>query len=191
MASVTDVANRALQMLGEGRITSLTENSPAAREVDASYEIIRDAELRRNVWGFATSRATLAASATAPAFEYSYAFPVPSDFLRLHPRAEDETDWSVENVSGVGTCILTNDGTSIKVRYVARITDAGLFDALFVEALAARLAFELCERITNSSLKKKDAWEIYRASVADAKRVNAIEKISGTPPEDLWITARR
>lgn len=190
MASDTDIANRGLQLLGERRITSLDENSVAAREVNASYEVIRDAELRRHPWGFATTRATLAASSTAPDFEYSYAFPVPSDFLRLHPTHEDETDWAVERVSGVGTCICTNDGDTLKVRYIARVTDAGSFDPLFVEALAARIAFELAERITNSSQKKREAWETYVNAVAEAKKVNAIEKVSAENPEDSWITAR-
>lgn len=190
MASDTDIANRALQLLGEKRITSLTQDYPTARDINASYTLIRDAELRRHPWGFATTRATLAASATAPAFEYSYAFPVPSDFLRLHPSHTDESDWAIERVSGVGTCILTNDGDTLKVRYIARVSDAGVFDPLFVETFAARIAFELCEKITNSSQKKREAWEAYTMALADAKRVNAIEKVSAEPPEDPYITAR-
>ena len=190
MASETDIANRALQLLGDKRITSLAENSVPAREMNAAFAIVRDAELRRHVWGFATTRATLAPSVTAPDFKFDYAFPVPSDFLRLHPSYDEASDWSVERILGVGTCILTNEGDVLQVQYIARVTDTTAFDALFVDALSKRLAFELCEKITNSSQKTRDLWDLYQASIADAKRVNAIEKISAESPEDTWITAR-
>jgi hypothetical protein len=34
--------------------------------------------------------------------------------------------------------ILTNDGSSINIRYIARVTDPTQFDVAFVEALAVR-----------------------------------------------------
>lgn len=189
MASETDICNRALQKMGAGSITSIDENSPDARECKRAYSIVRDAELRRHVWGFATRRQILAPSTTAPAFGFTYAFPLPSDYLRLHPNALVD-DWSIEHVQGVGRCILTSDGTSIKVRYIARIEDTGQYDALFIEALAAKLALELHPKITQSALKERQAREDYKDAIADAKQVNAIEKVSADTPEDSWITAR-
>lgn len=189
MASETDICNRALQKMGAGRITSINEDSPDARECKRAFSIVRDAELRRHVWGFATRRQTLAASTTAPAFGYSYAFPLPSDYLRLHPDAQ-VTDWSIEYVAGVGRCILTDDGESLNVRYIARITDTAQYDALFVEAFAAKLALECHAKITQSTLKERQALEDYKMAITDAKAVNAIEKVSAEPPEDAWITAR-
>lgn len=55
----TDIANRALQHVGARRITSLLDNSKAASEVNACYDGLREAELRRNVWVAATRRAVL------------------------------------------------------------------------------------------------------------------------------------
>lgn len=64
------------------------------------------------------------------------------------------------------------------------------FDALFVEALACRLAVELAEEITQSNTKKADAAQQYRAALAEARRANAIERAYQIPATDDWLLAR-
>lgn len=57
-----DIANRALQHCGATRIDPLkgfAENSKNAAECAFCYDKVRRAELRRNVWAFATKRAVL------------------------------------------------------------------------------------------------------------------------------------
>ena len=76
------IANLALQKLGSGHITSLSQDDPSARAVNACYEQIRDMELRKHPWNFARKRTTLAPDATTPSFDFDYAFPLPSDCLR-------------------------------------------------------------------------------------------------------------
>lgn len=59
-----DIANRALQHCGVEMldpIAGFTENSKAARQVSFAYDKLRRAELRRNIWRFATRRAALRA----------------------------------------------------------------------------------------------------------------------------------
>lgn len=57
--SAVDIANRALQHCGATRIASMTEDSKNAAAVNFVYDKVRKAELRRNVWRFATRRAVL------------------------------------------------------------------------------------------------------------------------------------
>lgn len=59
--SKTDIGNRALQHVGADRISSFTEDSKRASEVAFVYDKVRVAELQRNVWTFATRRASLRA----------------------------------------------------------------------------------------------------------------------------------
>jgi hypothetical protein len=56
-----DIANRALQHLGQTRLTSLApaDNSLAATEMSFSYDKLRESELRRNVWRFSTRRSII------------------------------------------------------------------------------------------------------------------------------------
>lgn len=55
------IANRALQHVGQKKLTALTDNSKAATEFATCYDILRRAELRRNVWTFSIRRVILRA----------------------------------------------------------------------------------------------------------------------------------
>lgn len=188
--SEVSICNLGLQKLGAARIASLTEASKNARECNACYEHLRDTELRSNKWKFALSRSILAPSSTAPTFVYNKAFPLPADCLRPIFPVRLGIDWKVENHEGVPS-ILTNDGTSINLRYIKKITDPTLFDPLFVEALACKIAFHLCEAITQSNSKKDAAERAYIYAIREARRLNAIEIGTFKQPVDEWVAARR
>lgn len=189
MASLVGVCNRALQKLGEKRITSLSDNSATARALGDCYEAVRDALLREHPWNFAISRAELAADAEEPDWGRANAYQLPSDFLRLLPDypedAANSKDWQIE-----GQKILTDDTDPIYIRYIARVTDVTLMDALFLEAWATKMAYELCELITQSNTKKEALRTDYLDIIRMAKKTNAIENVAGKPPEDVWITGR-
>jgi hypothetical protein len=187
--SQTRVANHALQKLGAGLISSMDEDTREARTVKACYSILRDRELRAHSWNFSIKRVALAPSATVPAFGFAKAFPLPADCLRILPSAR-HVDWTIENINGVSH-ILTNEGTVIYLRYVARITDEAAFDELFVDMLACKIAWHCCETITQSNQKKADVMAEYKEARAEARRINAFEQASPQEPEPPWLTARR
>lgn len=187
--SQTRVANHALQKLGAQLITSMDEDTREARTVKACYSILRDRELRAHSWNFSIKRVALAPSATVPAFGFAKAFPLPADCLRILPPAL-HVDWTVENINGVSH-ILTNEGTVIYLRYVARITDEAAFDELFVDMLACKIAWHCCETITQSNQKKADVMQEYKDARAEARRINAFEQASPQEPEPPWLVARR
>ena len=189
MASKVEIANRALQRLGAKTIASLSEDSRNARAINTAYEPVKLAELRKHSWTCAIKRAALAASATEPLFTKTNAFPVPSDFVRLLPEdPEDLTNYSDRNLEGRN--IITNEDAPLNIRYIKDVTDPNEMDPLFREAFSAKLAVELCEEITQSNTKKADAQAAYVEAIAEAKRVNAIEKTAEDPPEDKWVTVR-
>ena len=187
--SETSICNVALQKLGQGRIASLSEDSDTARACVLCYEAMRDRELRANKWKFALTRVTLSASATAPDFTYANAFVLPADCLRPLFPARTDMDWKVENHLG-SPAILTNDGTTLELRYVARITDPTIFDPLFVDALACKMAWQMCEKFTQSNSKKDSALNEYVIAIREAKKVNAIEIGLQVQPVDEWVTGR-
>jgi hypothetical protein len=187
--SVVSIANLALQKLGEPPIVSMTENSAGARAMHACYEGLRDRELRANLWKFAKRRATLAPHATQPAFTFTYAFPVPNDFLRLIKPARVGLDWHLEYHEGV-QAILTNDGDSLEIRYIARVTDPTVFDPLFVEMLACKMAWHCAESLTQSNNKKMAAMDEYKGVRNEARQINAFEVNLQPVPVDEWLTAR-
>lgn len=182
------IANRALQKLGAKRIESLTQDHPNARSINASFDIVRDALLRKYPWSFAIKRESIAADASGPTWGDWNRYTKPNDFIRLLRDNESgyAVDWKIE-----GDYILSADGSPLEIRYVARIEDTNKYDACFVEALASKIAYESCEEITGSTAKQDRAQADYDAAIADARTTNAIEKDSEEFPEDDWITARR
>lgn len=189
MASVVDICNRALQKLGAERIISLTQDSVSARACNLAYESVRDAELRSHTWNFAIKRKELAADATAPVYGYSYAYTLPSDCLRLlkndHQENYYSNNWKVE-----GRKIITDESAPLPIRYVYRVTDTTLYDALFIEALSSKMAYEMCEELTQSNSKKEAAAADYRNALREARKINAFENVPAEQETDTWITVR-
>jgi len=191
------IANRALQKLGAKRIESLTQDHPNARSINACFEIVRDAELRRYDWAFAISRASIAADATDTLFGGWNRFSLPNDYIRLllDDEGDNIVDWRIEGKyqpdGDSSLYIVTQDASPLEIRYISRVTDANAFDALFVEAFAAKLAIETCDEITGSSSKKESLKDDYTFAINEAKRLGSIERAEKDPPEDEWVAARR
>jgi hypothetical protein len=185
MASEVGICNRALQRLGAGRIAALDEGSITANECQVAYESIRDATLRLHPWSFAIARDQLAASATAPAFDFANQFPFPTDALRILRPIDSDCDWTIE-----GRLILTDWAAPLQIRYIKQITDPNTMDPLFREALSCTLAYELCEVLTQSNTKKAGLWQDFKDIISRAKAANAIERGAQDIRETDWITAR-
>lgn len=197
-ASQIEICNRALYKLGAARITSLGDDNKQARALSDIYPTVLDDELAKYRWSFAMTRASLPALTTAPQFGYQKQFQLPSDFIRLDMVGDyyctsDLSDYRVgPNQLYVieGGKILTNLQAPLHIRYIARITDSTRYAAPFVELMAARLASELAEDLTQSSAKKQSAQAEYMQALRDARRLGAIEQDSEKLPDSEWVTGR-
>lgn len=198
MASVIQVANRALTKLGAARIISLDDDNKQSRAIKSCFEDLRDDELRAHRWSFAIKRTTLAADATAPAYGYTYQYTLPADYLRLDMVDDRYPSVQMDNYIGAETLdfvleggkLLTDIDAPLKVRYGASITDPAMWDVNYREALACRIAAEIAEDLTQSNEKRKMAWEEYKLAINKAIRSNAIERLPQTLPDNQWIIGR-
>jgi hypothetical protein len=182
------LANMALQKLGAGVISSLSQDHPNARSVNRVFDSTRDAEIRRYDWAFAITRASVAADAAQTLWGGHNKYALPADFARLLLDDESDTivDWRIE-----GRFIITDDAAPLEFRYLARVDDPTLFDPLFDEAFACKLAIECCQSITQSTSKKQDLKDDYKFAINEAKRLGSIERAEKDPPEDEWLEVRR
>jgi hypothetical protein len=133
----TDIANRALSLLGEPSISSIEENTPNAISCRLHFETVRDALLRSHGWDFATTRVTLSRSAYAPSFGWAYGYHLPADFVRLVTFNDANADEARTSFEIEGGQLLTHSGAA-QISYVRRITDPNEFDALFLDVVAYR-----------------------------------------------------
>lgn len=185
MASVVDVCNRALDKLGQGSIVSLEDGTKAANLCIRNWPLIRDQVLRDHPWNFAVKRVTLAPDVAEPAWGFNYRTPLPTDCLRLiEVRDLSEGEYQVE-----GRAILSNQDV-LYVRYIARVIDPNEYDALFQDAVASRLAVELCEPLTQSNSKKDILIQEYDMILTAAKRADGQENPPAPFEEDTWLLSR-
>jgi hypothetical protein len=198
--SETSICNSACVKLGAELIITRADGNNRARALNARFDQVRDAELRKHRWKFAIKRAALPALADAPLSDYDFQYQLPVDFLRLIEGGDitavvDLSDCrnlgSNELYSIEGDRILTNLGAPLNIRYIARITDTALFDPAFEEAFASKLAFECCERITQSDSKKDSCRQDYKEAIRAAVRANALEQASRSQADAEWVVARR
>lgn len=185
--SKVSIANGALQRLAAKRIESLTQDHPNARSMNAAYEPVRKALLRKYDWSFAIARKSIAADGAGPVWGDWDRFTKPNDFIRL--LRDNETghavDWKIE-----GNFILSRDGAPLEIRYIADIDDPTLYDSTFVEAFECALAMKCCKEVTGSLTLHKGVKEDFDDILTDAKQSGAVEKEAEEFPEDDWVMAR-
>ncbi|WP_282609468.1 hypothetical protein [Pelagibius sp. Alg239-R121] len=184
MTSRVEICNRALDKLGSAPIVSLQDNVKSARACARMFDGVRDAELREHYWNFAVVRKSLPALEEVPVYGFARQYQLPGDCLKVI-EVYPPGDWKVE-----GRRVLTDLPAPLRISFVQRAADASEFDALFVEALAARLAVELCETLTQSNTKKRMALDDYAQAIRRARRIDAIEGTPDALEETSWIKAR-
>jgi len=186
--SEVEICNLALQQMGRGlSITTLTPYDTASRLCARQYPISRDAVLRAYPWNFAQRRDELDAHADEPAFEFTYMYALPSDYLgNLRLFDNDDQAFKIETyvVSTVSTIkvVLTDVGEPLQVKYTARVTDPTLFDPLFIEALAAHIASNIAVPLSESQSKAEGLWQIYQAKIREARGLQRLHSVDGVSP---------
>jgi len=76
------------------------------------------------------------------------------------------------------------------VIYVRRVADAADFDAALVQAIAARLAWQIAYNLTGSRTKQAELGQVYRDILRQARRVDGMEGTPEPQTASAWLTAR-
>jgi len=94
-------------------------------------------------------------------------------------------DWEFE-----GNYFTTRDSRIVVFRFAADIYDPSQFNPMFVEGLGSRIAFEVCEPLTQSAAKLQAIASEYKNFMGEARLTNGIETGPTYPPEDDYIACR-
>lgn len=177
MSSQVEICNLALAKLGHMPfIANIGENSKAANLFSVFWEPVRDSLLREYLWKFARQRVTLAPLVDAPVFDGGNYFQLPSDSLRVVAPSESYRygygRWFVEGDKIVA------DTNALSIVYIKRVEDTALFDPCFVQALAAKLAYECAMPLAQSQSLKDQMLNEYKMAVVKAAFVGATEQDS-------------
>src|SRR3990167_518191 len=189
-SSDVGIANAALTLLGEQSITSLDDETDAARAVKRLYAITLEAALRDHNWNFAQIRRALARLTATPEFDFSYMYALPTDPLCLRvleTNLDSDEPYRIETYKTdvEQTPVILTDSCSVSILYVARLDDPTLWDALFVDAFVFELAFRLTFAVTGHDAarttlaQQKDlAWR--RARSRDGQEGRPLKRLRST-----------
>jgi len=191
MASVVDICNSALNLLGASTISALTDDSKNARLCNQRYEPVRNRVFRSHAWNCLHKRVQLAQNSTAPVVEYSYAYALPSDCLRVlkvHNGSTDsiksDIDYKLE-----GRNIVTNEGT-VYIIYIAIDTDPNNYDTYLQESIAHQLAADLAYAVTNNATLADKYMVRADERLREARFIDATENSLGTIESSEFTDAR-
>lgn len=175
MATDIEICSRALILLGDKPIASLTEGTGRATIAANLYPQAKRAMLRKHVWNCAIKRVALTALTGAPAYEWSNWFAKPGDWVRLL----DVGNCGKDDYAFEGNRILANQ-TSLKLRYVAEVTE-GMWDASLTDVMVLRMAADMAYPITKSTSLAELKLAEFKQALREAKAIDGQEN----PPDEF------
>ncbi len=183
--SKLEIINKALGMLGANQIKTLEDHTLEAEAGRKMYQTSLDSVLAETDWTFAIKRSLLPlVEDKKPAWGEGNYFELPADMLKIVDVMNRRVFWRRE-----GNYIFTN-ASEFGLVYVSRCVDPTYYPSYFIDALAAKLAVEMCYLLTNSTEKTNVLIELYRGEYLPiAKTKNAREKSSPVIEDSYWVNS--
>lgn len=186
--------NDALLIVGELKIASLTENREPRRALDDVYAKSVDYCLESGFWNFAMRAVQIDSSASVtPTFGYQFAFPKPSDFVRMYRQSTDPTlqPELLDVVDEPNYWFANTD--PIYVKYVSDSVsyggDLSLWPETFSDFVATRMAFKICKRVTGNA-PSEELIKALKTTAVVARGKDAMNEPPGFPPFGTWVQSR-
>lgn len=166
MASKVELCNLALTRIGASRITTLGDTTVEAKDCNAIYDIIAKQTMSLGTWPSVVRRASLAQLSETPEYEFTYAYQLPTDpkclrILSINEFKRGEIPFAIE-----GSTLLCDEST-VKIKYLAYITDPESYDIYLEQAVVDRLTAELTYKMTGQTSAYRAALEYANGHARD------------------------
>jgi len=200
--SEVGICNEALLYIGVPPIADFDQGGDVATACKTHYEPTRDEVLESYEWTFATRFTTLTlvgetVDLSGYPQDYSFAYTLPADFLTVvkiadnikRPRADQFIEYRIVGHPTLLRVLLT-DAEDAQLHYVARITNATLFSALFAEALSWRMAEKLARSLKADPREAKAAHQMFLMRLSEAVARDNVNRQDGIDPPSRFEAAR-
>ena len=191
MASVVNICNSALNLIGASTISALTEDTKNARLCNQRYEPVRNRVFRSHNQNCLIKRVQLAANSTDPVIEFDKSYALPSDCLRVLKIHNATTDSIASNLvyKIEGRNIIT-DETTVYLIYIALDEDPNNYDSYLREAISHQLAADLAYAITNNATLANNYMTRADERLREARFIDATENSLDTVEANEFTDAR-
>jgi hypothetical protein len=196
MTSKLELFNKALSNVGSGRLLALTDDRNERYELDAVYDGCLVYMLERAGWKFALRSSELTYDpAIDTSFGLTYAYTLPTDFVRIAAISTDEMfNSELMDYRKEAGLIYTNSSI-IYLSYVSDGASYGLdlakYSETYAEALGMWMAYRSVLPISKDRGDRADLLRLFKSTLEDAKRSDAIDERVKWKPEGRWAQARR
>ncbi|MBO6305467.1 MAG: hypothetical protein J6M62_10390 [Selenomonadaceae bacterium] len=180
--SRVSIVNKAIAFIGDNRITDLSDDTMTAKAFNNIYVDSLKSILSECCWNFAKKRVVLNRLTETPAWGGGNYFQLPADVVRIFETTAHK--WKIE-----GNYILTPE-SSVGILYTYLCEDDNKYPPRFVDALACRLAADVCFELTNNSSKQAELMNLYEGHYLPvAKSMNARDGSPDEIKDDAWVNA--
>lgn len=197
MATKLSLYNGALNVLGERKLATLTDNVESRKKLDDIYDNnFINRVLHMGQWNFAARTVELQASTTiTPSFGFVYAFDKGTDWVRTMGVWQDEymstplTNYSDESRYWFA------DLETLYIKYVSNDSQFGgdltLWAPNFTEMVEHYLAMKVAPRLTGLVFSARELKADWKLTMIDAKATDAMEAPAKFAPQGAWARARQ
>lgn len=198
-ASKLKIANQALVKIGARKITDLTSTSdPNAVIMNGIYAQCRQELLEEHPFSFSLSTVTPSVITTLlPLSTFgdgvSVAYAVPSDFLFLYQVnfvSLIKFEMLRPPIVASNTYAMLSNVTGLIMKYVFDNDVPTTYTSKFIEALACKLAYEACFKISEAAQYASKVQGDYAKALASAQAADSKGSSPDQPAQDFWINAR-
>lgn len=198
MPSDIEICNIALGRVANTQpIASFTERSKQAELCQTFYSLLREIVLQDFPWPFAESIVALAdVGSPAPGWQFRYRYPADCLLVReiVTPGQHRVLSSSMEVPYKVGYDaggrVIHTDQPTASVRFTFNVQNPTHFDALFVDALAWRLAMDLALPLSSKPEYRTFCEQQYQNALTIAQGAAFRESQDGEMPESEFVTVR-
>lgn len=205
MTTTSDICNHALALAKQDdTIVNISDSDTASTRCSRFYDLSRRSVLQMYPWSFSRQIVNLALLGEDPSSGYKYSYSFPSNALsilavkanivggRFLPRsygADIDGYMKIVNTSMSSVEIHTNIEQA-QALICVDVEDAGLFDPLFIDLLASRIAVSLGYIYKVSSIDMKDIKALYYDSNISAMAAHANQEDIATDESNHYVDAR-
>lgn len=195
MADRLAIYRGALRLLGPSELSSLSEDRPEKRALDAAWEPAVNYMLAKGQWNFAIRSVELQPDEDVePLFGYDYAYSKPDDWIRTvgfssNPSFGESLE-DYEDEAG-------HWHTSTDILYVRYVSsdeaygwNVGAWREPFAKALQAYLAFECGLPVSSDRGNRNDVYSLFKNHLTEAKTLDAVDERVRVRPRGNWTRSR-
>lgn len=175
MNTKEDIVNAGLVEIGNTAfITDMLEQSQEAIVASSVYAHCVKRALEEGEWIFATNRAVLN-QLTTTITNWSYAYTLPDDFLRMHgiviegavlPPSSVRAEYEIKKLEDAR--VLFSNLEEVEIEYTQYVDLPTLYSAQFTDALILLLASKFASGLKKDRALAKDLEAAYRAGISEA-----------------------